>query len=127
MVSYLLDTDILIDFINAKNPALDILDKIGVSSIAISTITLAEFLEGLLLVPEKKGIILRKIKAIPVLDLDSRAANIFAEQRFELRKSGKLIDNMDLLIASTALVYKLILVTNNKKDFGKIKGLKLYF
>ncbi len=39
--------------------------------------------------------------------------------------SGMLIDDMDLLIASSALAHNLILVTNNEKHFKRIPGLEM--
>ncbi len=41
-----------------------------------------------------------------------------------LRK-GKKIKTPDAIIAATALAYGYTLITNNQKDFGNIKGLKM--
>jgi len=49
----------------------------------------------------------------------------FGELKALLEKNGNIIDDMDLLIASTALVNNMILVTNNVKHFRNIKGLKI--
>lgn len=45
-------------------------------------------------------------------------------QCVNLRK-GKKIKTPDAIIAATALAYGYILITNNEKDFGNIKGLKM--
>jgi len=42
-----------------------------------------------------------------------------------LRKSGKPIDDFDLLIGATAIANDLILVTNNIKHFENLKKIKL--
>jgi tRNA(fMet)-specific endonuclease VapC len=42
-----------------------------------------------------------------------------------MRKTGTIIDDMDLLIAATALTMNFILVTNNEKHFRKIAGLRI--
>jgi len=42
----------------------------------------------------------------------------------ELRRKHKM-KTPDALIAATAIFYKLVLVTNNLKDFSNIKGLKI--
>lgn len=51
----------------------------------------------------------------------TRAAEIYAE----LYQRGALIGDGDILIAASALVYGLALVTNNKDHFERIKGLAL--
>ncbi len=48
-----------------------------------------------------------------------KAAEIYAD----LRKRGKLIGDADILIAATAIVNKLGVVTNNEKHFQRISGL----
>ena len=60
-----------------------------------------------------------------LLNVDRKVAQEFAKSRSVLRKKGDLLDNMDLLIASTALIYDLILLTKNKRHFGRLKELKL--
>ncbi len=50
-----------------------------------------------------------------------KAAEIYAY----LKKEGNLIEDADILMASTAIVENLVLITNNIKHFKRIKGLKL--
>lgn len=125
MVNYLIDTDILINFSNNKEPGLDILATIPSYELSISAITIGEVLEGLIENTSKYASVKQKMLSIKVYPVDETVAERFAQERKVLRKSGKLIDNMDLLIASTALVHNLTLITNNTKDFRSIKGLKL--
>lgn len=49
----------------------------------------------------------------------------FGDLKAKLEKAGKTIDDMDLLIGSTALSHNLILVTNNIKHLEKIEGLEI--
>lgn len=49
----------------------------------------------------------------------SKAAEVYAD----LRKRGELIGDADILIAATAIVNKLGIVTNNEKHFQRISGL----
>ncbi len=58
-------------------------------------------------------------------DFDFDSAGIAAEIYRDLKKRGLLIEIKDILIASIAMKHKLRLVTNNKKDFGRISGLQL--
>ncbi len=50
-----------------------------------------------------------------------KAAEIYAY----LKKEGNLIEDADILMASTAIVENLVLITNNIRHFKRIKGLKL--
>jgi len=64
-------------------------------------------------------------KSLKVTGLDEKSLNIYARTKAELKRKGGLIDEFDLLIASVAIANGLILVTNNKKHFDRISGLKL--
>jgi tRNA(fMet)-specific endonuclease VapC len=51
---------------------------------------------------------------------------VFARTRADLRRSGQLIADLDLLIAATALHHDLTLLTRNVRHFARIPGLRLY-
>jgi len=53
------------------------------------------------------------------------AARAYGDIRFQLEKSGQPIEPLDLLIAAQALSQNLISVTNNDKEFMRIKNLKV--
>ena len=126
MVKYLIDSDILIDFLNNKTEAIKLLIRLEESEMAISVITFAEILEGLV-DDRKKYLNVRKgLSKLSMLAVDANIAEKFAGVRAILRKKGELIENMDIFIAATAMSHDLVLVTNNKRDFERIKGLKLY-
>jgi tRNA(fMet)-specific endonuclease VapC len=50
-----------------------------------------------------------------------KAAEIYAY----LKKEGNLIEDADILMASTAIVENLVLITNNIKHFKRVKDLRL--
>lgn len=54
-------------------------------------------------------------------DVAMTAARIYAG----LRSRGEPLDDADILIAATALVHGLVLVTNNDSHFGRIPDLRL--
>jgi len=58
-----------------------------------------------------------------IRDFDKRAAHCYGELRATLENEGERIGAMDMLIAAQALADKLVLVTNNYREFGRIKGL----
>ena len=126
-MKYLVDSDITISYLNGREEAGDFLQKIR-GKFGLSVISLGEILEGVYgEANEEKRLadikdFLTKAK---LLNVDRKVAQEFAKSRSVLRKKGDLLDNMDLLIAFTALIYDLILLTKNKRHFGRLKELKL--
>ncbi|WP_339095310.1 PIN domain-containing protein [Deinococcus sp. VB343] len=59
------------------------------------------------------------------LDFDQQAADIAASIYHQLRSTGQLIDEADLMIAATAVRYNATLVTRNTSHFQRIQGLGL--
>ena len=49
----------------------------------------------------------------------------FGQMKALLESDGQRIDDMDLLIASTALTHNLVLVTKNEKHFRRVPGLEI--
>ena len=62
---------------------------------------------------------------LEILNYDEEAAGAYGDIRFQLEKRGRLIGPLDLLIAAQAASRDLILVTNNDKEFKRIKKLKV--
>ena len=61
---------------------------------------------------------------LAVLEWPQEAAMHHAEIRAELKKKGAMIGANDLLIAAHARSLGAIVVTNNTKDFARVKGLR---
>lgn len=60
-----------------------------------------------------------------ILPLTPAVANVSAEVYADLRKRGQPIDDIDLLIAGTAIANGLTLVTQNQKHFDRISQLQV--
>lgn len=91
--------------------------------------TCGEVLEGVL--PGHDPILAQQvfdqwIGSIDVLPVDLAVAHRFARIRGELRRTGMLIPDADLLIAATALHHDLTLVTRNRRHFARVPGIRLY-
>jgi tRNA(fMet)-specific endonuclease VapC len=65
------------------------------------------------------------INEIPCRDFDSKAASIYGRVRAALEKEGTPVGPNDMLIAAHALSLGLILVSDNVREFNRVKGLKL--
>ena len=121
MKQYLLDTNIIIFYLKGKFD-LDIkFEEIGLENCYISEITIAELLHG----AEKSNNPARNFKLIEEIQKNITVLPIFsslkmyAKEKARLEKKGKPIDNFDILIGATAIVNKLIMVTNNTKHFDR--------
>jgi len=83
----------------------------------ISEATLEELIYGIEY-SEQKEKNLQELKAftevISPLSIDREVWQFFGEAKAQLRKVGKKMPDIDLLIASTAKRYHLVLVTNDK-------------
>ncbi|EKD70224.1 MAG: hypothetical protein ACD_46C00598G0005 [uncultured bacterium] len=126
---YLLDTNICIYI--AKQKPISVLkrfEKIEIGEVAISTITYGELLYGAEKSqhPKKaKQALMELSSLIPSLPLTINVGEQYAKIRCILEKKGKPIGNNDLWIASHALALKVILVTNNLKEFSRVPHLKV--
>jgi len=60
-----------------------------------------------------------------LMPLTEQSVSISAEIYAELRKEGKPLDDIDLLIAGTAMANNLVLVTRNQSHFRRIMGLEI--
>jgi len=64
---------------------------------------------------------LSAINVIPIF----HSLDIYAIEKARLRKSGRQIDDFDLLIGATAIKHQFIMVTNNVKEFSRIDGINI--
>jgi tRNA(fMet)-specific endonuclease VapC len=63
------------------------------------------------------------LSEIEILSFGQKAAQAYGEIRKDLKDKGQLIGGNDLLIAAHAKAEDCILVTNNLKEFERVKGL----
>lgn len=65
------------------------------------------------------------LRDVDVLDFDAACAYRFGQLRGRMLSRGQVVFEVDLLIASVALVHDLTLVTNNTAHFAPIPNLRL--
>ena len=126
---FLLDTNICI-YIRQKRPVelLRRFEKLQPGEAAISVITYGELLYGAEKSAHRSAALERLralVQVIPALPMPETAAPVYGKVRFDLESRGEVIGNNDLWIAAHALAAQLILVTNNDKEFRRVRGLKL--
>jgi tRNA(fMet)-specific endonuclease VapC len=134
-MTYLVDTDYVIDFLKGQRNVPEILTTLFPEGLALSIISYAEIYEGIYYghnrEQHEQG--LRQfLQGVRILGITRPIARQFALLRGQLRvqSRGKTLvqpkDTYDLFIAVTALSYNLTLITRNTKDYARIPHLKLY-
>lgn len=124
---YLLDTDWIIHSLKGMRAIAEKVKELRKDGLAISMISVAEIYDGIFgsKNPDKHEEVFKEfLTGVDVLEISEEACKKFGQLRNDLRKRGELIGDFDLLIASTALVHSLTILTNNVKHYEKIRGLK---
>ena len=126
---YLLDTKICI-YIRQERPeeVLRRFRKLRPGEAALSVITYGELFYGAVKSAQRVAALARLrelIHWLPALPLPEAAAEVYGTARAELGAKGEMIGNNDLWIAAHAVAAGLTLVTNNEKEFRRVRGLKL--
>lgn len=127
MVEVVLDSDVLIDWLRDEkrvNRLQSLVTQSSKYSFYITSISQFELLVGGYATNTYSSII-RQLVSFDVLNFDYKAADIAAKFYASFRKKGETPPLKDLFIASTCISFDLPLVTRNKKDFIKFKGLEL--
>ncbi|MES0489038.1 MAG: type II toxin-antitoxin system VapC family toxin [Leptospirales bacterium] len=60
-----------------------------------------------------------------IIPFGNMESEIYAEVRASLETSGKIIGPNDLIIAATVMANNGILITNNEKEFKRVKNLRI--
>lgn len=127
MIKYLLDTNICAYFLTGKFNLAAKIEEVGFEYCCVSEITIAELKYGVAksTLKEKNKKTLETFQSkfdiypiFPILD-------IYATEKARLKTRGKILDDFDLLIGSTAIFNNFILVTKNVSDFDRLDGITI--
>jgi len=127
-VKYLLDTDIIIYWMKGNR---DISHKIvseGFSNIAAADISKAELYYGAyksLRTEANLAAITTLTERISFIPFNDPSQSIFGMIKADLERKGTRLDDVDLMIASTAIAFNLVLVTNNINHMQRIPGINI--
>lgn len=126
---YILDTDVIIDFLLKKGPGFSLVSKILNKKLFISVITWIEILYGIKKVKasskrSEQFINFIKDLDIEIIPINQEIGSLFTDFKVKLEERGEKLADFDLLIASTSKLYNLTLVTKNLKHFNRT-GIKI--
>lgn len=126
---YMLDTDTCAFILRRSSSVLlERIQSVALERQSMSVVTLAELLYGVQLSAKRKANRLAVdalTRHVEVLDWTRAAAEHYAEIRADLKKRGQLIGANDLLIAAHARSLGAAVVTNNVRDFKRVKALSV--
>lgn len=125
-MKYLLDTDSCIYALKRRLGVLERMLSTPRLDVAVSVISEAELRTGAAKssVPAKTlARIENFLRPLSVLEFDSNDAVAYARLRAHLERAGTPIGPLDTLIAAQAVARKLVLVSNNEREFGRVPGL----
>ncbi len=126
---YMLDTDIC-SYIIRNRPQhvkkrLEELERnytIGLSSVVVSELFYGAYKKGSWKLVK---LVESFVDYFEIFNYDLKAAVEYGKLRAELEREGITIGAYDLQIAAHAISLKAVLVTNNLREFKRIKGLKV--
>ena len=128
-MKYLLDTCIITQFVKNIPPVVAQMKSINPDDLAISSISIAEIeyglakLEGIKAKSQITTISTRLLSVITEIPFVHEAAKESGKIRARLSKAGQIIGAYDILIAATAKVHGLVMVTSNVDEFSRIEEL----
>jgi tRNA(fMet)-specific endonuclease VapC len=126
--AYVVDTDWAIHWLHGNVRVRKRLEELRGQGLALSVVSLAELWEGVHYsrdpLQSEHGLndFLRRVF---FLSIDEETCNLFGKERGRLRAEGKRIGDFDLMIGITARQHKLTLLTNNRRHFENIEGLRI--
>lgn len=127
--THLFDTKICIYIRQTRPPEVKSrFERMTPGSLAMSVITWGELLYAACRSVDPAGArakLDRIAGLIPVLAMPADAAGYYGNIRARLAQDGELIGPNDLWIAAHARAAGLTLVTNNAREFRRVKGLKV--
>jgi tRNA(fMet)-specific endonuclease VapC len=128
---YMLDTDTCIFLMRGESPVLAArVQSVPLQQQVMSAVTFAELTYGVQASAAAKrkqnqSILDNLALHLAVLDWPQEAAQHYGEIRLDLKKRGGQLGAADLMISAHAKAMGATIVTNNTKDFGRVKGLQV--
>ena len=126
-IAYLLDTNTVSYYIRSSSPALERrLRRTPAARVGLSVVTEMELRYGLARNPRLRiaPLVEEFLAGITVLPLTSEVARVYGRIRAQLETAGTPIGPLDLMIAAQAAASRATLVTNNTKEFKRVRGLR---
>jgi tRNA(fMet)-specific endonuclease VapC len=127
-LAYLVDTDWAVHWLHGHERIRQRMGELRGQGLALSAVSLAELWEGVHYsrdpLRSEHGLndFLRRVSFVSI---DEETCKLFGKERGRLRAAGKHLADFDLIIGVTARWHDLTLLTNNRRHFESIEGLRI--
>jgi tRNA(fMet)-specific endonuclease VapC len=124
---FLLDANVVITVLKARaTPLAEKVYSYPLDEIAISSIVTFELFFGAFKSAQPEhNLVLLEASRFPILGFDANDARHAGQIRASLAAAGTPIGPYDVLIAGQALARDLTLITNNVREFRRVRGLNV--
>lgn len=124
MSRFLLDANVVMNWLKGKDPALSLVRHLAKSrhEVALNAVVVAEVQSGIR--DEERASIEELLGIFSYWPIERPVAVLAGQYRWQLAREGKQYDVQDMLIGAHARYLNVTLVTDNIRDFP-IAGLKL--
>lgn len=127
-MNFLLDTDTCIYALKHNPAVLNHLLAQSREDVAVSVITEAELRTGAAKstsAAKTLRLIENFLRPLAIVEFNSNDATSYAQVRSRLERAGTPIGPLDTLIAAQAVARKLVLVSNNEREFSRVASLRV--
>lgn len=128
-MQYMLDTNVCVDLIRNCRPAVvKKLHRLDPDAVCVSAVTLSELEYGAARSadPGKNRLLTAAFMTpLQILPYDDAVGPAYGRVRAALEARGEPIGPLDTMIAAHALSLRLVLVTNNEKEFRRVPDLRV--
>lgn len=129
MARYLVDTDWIIQYLNRDPQVRARLDAYRREGLCVSAISVGELMDGAYGATDPSQGLARVRDFLMgvenILPVQEEIAEIFGRERQRLRKAGSTIGDLDLFIAATCLQHGLTILSNNRRHFEMVEGVRI--
>jgi tRNA(fMet)-specific endonuclease VapC len=126
---YLLDSNICIYIINNRpKKVVQKIKQFSPPEIKLSSISIAELEYGVSKSENReknRQALINFASAFDIVNFNDDDAEIYGIIRADLEKKGQIIGPYDMQIAAQAISRSITLVTNNVREFSRVKNLKI--
>lgn len=124
---YLLDTNICIHLFRGHQEVEKAIERVGWDNCAISEVTVVELLYGAECSAQRERNIRQVTEFVHDIEVVPFSACIeeFCRQKAQMRREGRMIEDMDLFIGATAVAKGMTMVTENVSHLSRIQDIRI--
>lgn len=123
----LLDSNTVVHYLQGRQAVVARVHEASKRELLLPSVVVYELQYGTLKKgsPRRRAMMEQILAELDQAPFDAAAAIEAARIRFDLERRGLKIGPLDLMIAATAVTIGAILVTNNTREFARVKELRL--